>query len=1346
MGGRSTTTVAERQTTIQVQQSSYGQPIPVVFGTNRLAGNLVWFAGFKATPKTTTTGGKGMGGSSTNTEYTYNASAILSVAEGPIAGIGKVWKDKESSSLAALNLTLFTGTADQAVWSFLGGYSNPVNWAYDAEIGYYNYDTTPAFTDQAINYSATAYLATPSYDLGNSATVPNHNFEVQGLNIVGGGNPDALASDIIPAILTSQQFGLGFRSSWVAPLSGSADSYANYCRAVGLFISPAYTQQRSGADCIQELCDATNAAPIWSDGKIKIIPYGDTAITGNGATYTPNLTPLFDLSDDDFYREGDEDPVLITRSSPADAYNRVSVQFKNRANDYNLEVVYAEDQDAIEKHGLKIASQISMDFVCVASIAKQMAQLALQRMLYKRNTYEFQLNARFAMLEPMDIVTLTDPGLGMFRVPVRITKIEEQDHSFHVTAEDLPIGVAQAATYAHDNGTRWSSATDIPPQSPAAPVIFELPADPTATGLAVGIAAGAQPGDLAYGGCHVWLSLDGTNYKQEGVIYGSSRYGTLSAPLPAGTAGISSANTMSLALRSDGQLSSGSDVDVAKGSTLIVCDGEYLAYKTATLTGTRAYNLTTLNRGLYGTAPGAHATGRAWVRIDDAIASLSDLNLNMIGQTVYIKLTAFNIYGRAEQDLAAATAYTYTITGNMKALETPVDFANVGGPTKPADNATRNIVTYSATEPASPANGDLWVDTSGTYAVFKLRSGGAWVTGANALSAYNALSGKPVALADINTTESSKLAGIQPGADVTAQNTAAAVVGQSAWTTYQGLTPQQVAELVPNMVYNPTGVLGMDRWIINSGAVMAVKGAYNEGYYFYTSSGGNTVPVNFYQDITVAAGQQYTISGDIYANGITVSTGSTWARIYIQWLNGSGAHISYSTVAQVAAGNGWTHVTALGQAAPAGTVTARVWCDVWGTGVYSISAVAWSKIKLQMGSVDTLFTDDASYGARYTSGVSIEALKPAQAGADVTGSNIAAGFVGAGDLATQNKAGLPFGGGNAVFYSLFEKGQTGWAVNWNPWGLSVSWTTATYLGVTYGKFAFANTAAGQSFNSGMDAIGDSGRFRVPVSPGQTYYGQIGVEVLGPAAYAVGVVVVWVDASGSLLSGSYLPYTGTAVAFANLYAGVVTAPANARSAYIEVQTTASGAGTSSVAFVQPMITGAPAGQTARPAFVPGPNSDNGADVTGQNISAGFSGQGRGATANSLTDLDPTAAALLTTAAAGASKIAMSGQVISLFVNAGASINFNGQVATDAGGTSGTLRCQLQSSVGGANSWSTFATGSGASVSSSEPGLDTASGTFTNSTGVGQVFDFRVNAGRTPGTAGGTVITSQSFIST
>lgn len=715
MGMGGSKTVADRQTSIQIQTSSYGQPVPVVFGTTRIAANMVWFANFTPISHTTKTGGKG-GGSSSNTTYTYTASAILALCEGTISGIGSVWKDKDKTTLAALGLTLFTGAQDQPVWSFLSGYSNSTNFGFDTTFGYRG--SGASFVSQAINYSGTAYLCASAYNLADGAAVPNHSFEVQGLNIVGSGNQDANPADVVPAILTSQQFGVGFSAS----LIGSMTTYQTYCKAAGLFISPSYTTQRPAADCIQELCDATNTAPLWSGGTLKFIPYGDTALIGNGATYTPNLTPVYDLADDDFLPK-DPGPILVTRVTPADAYNRVQVEFRNRLNQYNQEVVSAEDQDAIEKYGLKIAPKITMDFVCDSGIAKVIAQLALQRLLYKRNTYEFELGARFAMLEPMDIVTLTDPGLQMTRVPVRITSIEEQDDGYSVIAEDLLIGIASAASYAHDNGLRWQNSTAVVPSSVAAPILFELPADPSATGLSVAVAVGGQPGDLMYGGCRVWLSYDGVNYREEGVIYGSSRYGTLSASLAAAAAGMDTANTLALSLRSDGQLISGSSQDVANGSTLILCGSEYLSYQNATLTGTRAYNLTTLKRGLYNTATGSKTSGTRWVRVDNAVAVLKDMDLTMIGKTVYIKLTAFNVYGSAEQDLSAVTAYTYTITGEMKALETPIASTAVvytdGTPIeslKPAQAGADVTATHTAAAIAgqAPAATDATIETGAT--------------------------------------------------------------------------------------------------------------------------------------------------------------------------------------------------------------------------------------------------------------------------------------------------------------------------------------------------------------------------------------------------------------------------------------------------------------------------------------------------------------------------------------------------------------------------------------------------------------------------------------------------------
>ena len=75
-------------------------------------------------------------------------------------------------------------------------------------------------------------------------------------------------------------------------------------------------------------------------------------------------------------------------------------------------------------------------------------QLLLQRKLYVRNEYEFDLGWKYCRLEPMDIVTLTDESLGLDRFPVRITRIEEdQDGLLTVTAEELALGSRSAVEY-----------------------------------------------------------------------------------------------------------------------------------------------------------------------------------------------------------------------------------------------------------------------------------------------------------------------------------------------------------------------------------------------------------------------------------------------------------------------------------------------------------------------------------------------------------------------------------------------------------------------------------------------------------------------------------------------------------------------------------------------------------------------------------------------------------------------------------------------------------------------------------------------------------------------------------
>ena len=90
---------------LQVQTSSYGQVIPILYGQNRIAGRLIWAGDFAAIPHTSTTkvGGKGLGSGGgnavANTTYTYQTAIAIALCSGPIQNIHNVWDTKGKLTL-----------------------------------------------------------------------------------------------------------------------------------------------------------------------------------------------------------------------------------------------------------------------------------------------------------------------------------------------------------------------------------------------------------------------------------------------------------------------------------------------------------------------------------------------------------------------------------------------------------------------------------------------------------------------------------------------------------------------------------------------------------------------------------------------------------------------------------------------------------------------------------------------------------------------------------------------------------------------------------------------------------------------------------------------------------------------------------------------------------------------------------------------------------------------------------------------------------------------------------------------------------------------------------------------
>ena len=639
MGGKSSTITSaeERILSLQVQRSSQGLTLPVIYGRTRVAGNLIWYGDFTTIEHKTTTqqGGKGGGGvKQVDIAYTYEAAVMLALCEGEIQGVGRIWRDKEKfDSLAQLRLTLMRGGDEQPLWTHL------------AQAKHQN---------QALNYSGTAYLCSPNYELTKSAQIYQHNFEVIGKLGYSGNIPDANPRDIIRDLLTNQRYGCGFPVDSI----GDTDRYSNYCRAVGIFLSPAYTEQGEAQRNISELLEQTNSAAVFSQGRLKIVPYGDGSYSGNGAAYVADNKALYDLTDDDFIVSGSEDPVSVERKTNADAFNQVQVEYLDRDNDYNVAIAEVKDQANIEQYGLRPKEAVKMHGICNGKVAQKVAQQLLQRALYVRNEYEFKLGWKYCLLEPMDIVTLTDAGLGLNKTPVRITEIEEDEEGvLSVKAEDYPLGVHTVSEYPTQPSLGYSADYNVSPGNAHAPVIFEAPLQLTGGEPQIWMATAG--GDM-WGGAEVWVSTDGDSYTRVGAVNHKARFGSLTAALPSGAV-FDRTNTLNVEI-SAGQITGGTEQDSRDLLTLCYVDGEFLAYANAELKGVGRYTLGNLTRGAYGSAIDAHAAGSQFARIDETLFKYP-VPRNWIGRTVWVKLVSYNVFSGGIQDLSSVPAYSYTIKG-----------------------------------------------------------------------------------------------------------------------------------------------------------------------------------------------------------------------------------------------------------------------------------------------------------------------------------------------------------------------------------------------------------------------------------------------------------------------------------------------------------------------------------------------------------------------------------------------------------------------------------------------------------------------------------------------------------
>jgi hypothetical protein len=230
-GGGTISNEAEKLATIRIQTSAYGRVIPVVYGTARIAGNLLWYGDFVQTANTTQqkSGGVfGIGAVKTqNTTYQYNAAIALGLCEGPITGLTTVWSEKAYE--------LFSASHEARLPALPGPRRSGLVVAHleSSDAG------GPLRRHRVRRESVLAarrQRVAPEPELGGGRPLPDRRHRVRRVPI------DANPGTIIRDLLTNVRYGL----AWDAARIDVAD-FVTYCTAAGIFVSPAYTEQKPAA-------------------------------------------------------------------------------------------------------------------------------------------------------------------------------------------------------------------------------------------------------------------------------------------------------------------------------------------------------------------------------------------------------------------------------------------------------------------------------------------------------------------------------------------------------------------------------------------------------------------------------------------------------------------------------------------------------------------------------------------------------------------------------------------------------------------------------------------------------------------------------------------------------------------------------------------------------------------------------------------------------------------------------------------------------------------------------------------------------------------------------------------
>jgi hypothetical protein len=379
-------------------------------------------------------------------------------------------------------------------------------------------------------------------------------------------------------------------------------------------------------DAIEQLQAVYFFDMVESDGQLKFVKRGGESIVTIAGD---DLVPLT--------KGGDIREILeIHRAQELDLPQEVNVTYINRVANYDpgLQRSTRQTTDAVDKVSLNVP------IVMTDQEAKTIADVTLYNGWIQRVSYKFNTPAKYALIEPTDIVTIDVDGVQS-QIRVKSTRSE---YSGMMEIEGVAEDVAS-----YDFYTSPGEHTTIEQPGQIVPgtrlELIDIPALPNDT-AAVGILRVAvAPEGEGWRGTLVYRSDDGgeTGGNTYNVLVGTSISETIGGAvtalaLPSGMVNVFDiGNTVDIVLI-NGELSSVTELAVFNGANVAVLGNEIIQFQNATLLSEGKYRLSKILRGRLGTEheAGTHVAGEIFVLLSSTINRVA-MQSSLIGLSRFYK-------------------------------------------------------------------------------------------------------------------------------------------------------------------------------------------------------------------------------------------------------------------------------------------------------------------------------------------------------------------------------------------------------------------------------------------------------------------------------------------------------------------------------------------------------------------------------------------------------------------------------------------------------------------------------------------------------------------------------------